>query len=104
MKHVGKVQTPYPQNNYAELKLKSEVLITKIIEETSVENIVLARLFNMYGYHDRFSIISKLINAINKEDEVNINNMGKSKRDFIFIDDTIRSIMDIINGVYIMGQ
>ena len=71
--------TPYPQNNYAELKLKSEVLITKIIEETSVENIVLARLFNMYGYHDRFSIISKLINVINKEDEVNINNMGKAR-------------------------
>ena len=42
--------------------------------------------------------LSKPINAINKEDEVNINNMGKSKRDFIFIDDTIRSIMDIING------
>lgn len=71
---------------YASLKFSSELLLNKYILPSKIK-LIITRLFNMYGGDDQFSIISKIGNAIKKNRSLQINNYGKSIRDFISIRD-----------------
>ena len=71
-------------NLYASLKFSSELLLKRYISPSKIK-LIITRIFNMYGGDDQFSIISKIGNAIKKDQSLKINNYGKSIRDFISI-------------------
>lgn len=56
----------------------------------------MARVFNIYGGSDNFSVISKLIKY--KSDEIfNLVNGGSSKRDYIHVDDVSYILLKLVN-------
>lgn len=59
--------------------------------ENSIDYTI-ARIFNMYGGDDNFSIISKIIKAYKNNEELNIVNNGNAIRDFIHIEDKMVDI------------
>ena len=85
-----------PQTEYARLKVKSEEVLQNMIGDNNIR-LIIARLFNLYGHNDKFSIISRLINSKEEGNEVTILNNGKSTRDFVFIDDAISVILEVAN-------
>ena len=72
------------KKNYALSKLICENLITEFSENKKI-NYVIARIFNMYGYGDNFSIISKIIKSYKSNHILNLANKGMSIRDFIHV-------------------
>lgn len=73
---------------YSALKISSELFIKKFLEDIGI-NIVYARLFNMYGGNDSFSVISKIIHAIKNNYPFYLSNNGTAIRDFIHINDVV---------------
>jgi len=77
-----------PMNMHASLKVANEMLIKKYCLDNNIDYTI-TRLFNMYGENDNFSIVSKLISAVNMNNEITIVNNGNAIRDFIHIDDVV---------------
>ena len=77
-----------PMNLHASLKVSNEKLVEKFCIENSIDYTI-ARIFNMYGGDDNFSIISKIIKAYKNNEELNIVNNGNAIRDFIHIEDVV---------------
>ncbi|MFY9107271.1 NAD-dependent epimerase/dehydratase family protein [Aliarcobacter cryaerophilus] len=77
-----------PMNLHASLKVPNEKLVEKFCIENSIDYTI-ARIFNMYGGDDNFSIISKIIKAYKNNEELNIVNNGNAIRDFIHIEDVV---------------
>lgn len=77
-----------PLNLHASLKVSNEKMIEKYCTERQIDYTV-ARIFNMYGGEDRFSIVSKIINAVQNGQSLTVINNGNAIRDFIHIDDVI---------------
>ncbi|MCT7473083.1 NAD-dependent epimerase/dehydratase family protein [Aliarcobacter cryaerophilus] len=77
-----------PMNLHASLKVANEKLVEKFCIENSIDYTI-ARIFNMYGGDDNFSIISKIIKAYKNNEELNIVNNGNAIRDFIHIEDVV---------------
>ncbi|MCT7546505.1 NAD(P)-dependent oxidoreductase [Aliarcobacter cryaerophilus] len=77
-----------PMNLHASLKVANEKLVEKFCIENSIDYTI-ARIFNMYGGDDNFSIISKIIKAYKNNEELNIVNNGNAIRDFIHIKDVV---------------
>lgn len=77
-----------PMNLHASLKVANEKLVEKFCIENSIDYTI-ARIFNMYGGDDNFSIISKIIKAYKNNEELNIINNGNAIRDFIHIEDVV---------------
>ena len=64
----------------------SKLIVEKLLFFQSKKikfNLIIARIFNIYGYKDQSSLISKII----KNKKIKINKMNDSFRDFIHIDD-----------------
>ena len=59
---------------------------------------VIARIFNMYGEGDNFSIISKIINA--KKNRLIVNNNGQSLRDFIYVKDIAKTFKMLLKSKF----
>lgn len=77
-----------PMNLHASLKVANEKLVEKFCIENSIDYTI-ARIFNMYGGDDNFSIISKIIKAYKNNEELTIVNNGNAIRDFIHIEDVV---------------
>jgi UDP-glucose 4-epimerase len=75
-------------NFHAGLKVSNEKMIESFCKNHSVDYTI-ARIFNMYGGDDKFSIISKIINAHNKKESLTVLNSGSAIRDFIHIDNVV---------------
>ena len=74
---------------YASLKASSEYLIEKYLGSKNI-NLIYARLFNLYGGNDHFSVISKIIYAAQNNTPFCLLNNGKNIRDFIYIYDAVK--------------
>ena len=85
-----------PINLHASLKVANEKLIEKYCMEYNIDYTI-ARIFNMYGGDDKFSIVSKLINAAKNNTEITIVNNGNAVRDFIHIDDIVDIYIKLLN-------
>ena len=59
-------------------------------------NLTIARIFNIYGGNDKFSIINKIINSYLNKKTLFLNNNGESTRDFIHVDDVCDAIKVVI--------
>jgi len=86
-----------PLNLHASLKVANEKLIEKYCDENNVDYTI-ARIFNMYGGDDKFSIVSKIIDMHLNNKELTMVNNGNAIRDFIHIDDVV-AIYEILLGL-----
>ena len=84
-----------PMNLHASLKVANEKLIEKFCLDNNIDYTI-ARIFNMYGGDDNFSIISKIIQAYKDNNELTIVNNGNSIRDFIHIEDVVDIYLKIL--------
>jgi len=78
----------HPLNLHASLKVSNEKLVEKFAMDNKI-NYTIARVFNMYGGEDKFSIVSKIINAVKEKKSLTIVNNGNGIRDFIHIDNVV---------------
>ncbi|MFN8575418.1 MAG: NAD(P)-dependent oxidoreductase [Candidatus Sericytochromatia bacterium] len=78
-----------PDNLHSSLKLANEKLIESFCIKNNIDYTI-ARIFNMYGANDKFSIISKLISSVKDGNIINLINNGQSVRDYIFIEDVVK--------------
>lgn len=93
-----------PMNLHASLKVANEKLIEKFCMENKIDYTI-ARVFNMYGGEDRFSIVSKIIKAYKNQEELTIVNNGNAVRDFIHISDVVNIYIKLLNtkNLYIVN-
>ena len=77
------------RNLYASLKASSEYLIEKYLGSKDIR-LIYARLFNLYGGNDNFSVVSKIIYAAQNNTPFCLINNGKNIRDFIYINDAVK--------------
>ena len=77
-----------PLSLHSSLKVSSEKLIEGFCSEMNIDYII-ARVFNMYGGDDKFSVISKVINASLLKKTLHLVNNGVSVRDYIHINDVV---------------
>jgi UDP-glucose 4-epimerase len=58
----------------------------------------IARVFNMYGGNDEFSIVSKIIKAYKNQQSISLINDGNAIRDFIHINDVVEAYKIILTS------
>ena len=76
-------------NLYSALKASSEYLLKKFLDHEDI-NLVNARIFNMYGGDDSFSVIWRIKQSIKKDLPFYLVNNGNNIRDFIHISDVVK--------------
>ncbi len=81
---------------YSSSKIAAENMISNFCAKKKI-SFINARLFNMYGNDDNFSIISKLIRSFETNKILVINNEGRSIRDFIHVDDIAKIYQILLN-------
>lgn len=86
-----------PMNLHASLKVANEKLIEKYCSDNKIDYTI-ARIFNMYGEHDNFSIISKIIKSYKTGQKLTIVNYGNAIRDFIHINDVVEVYVKLLNS------
>lgn len=86
-----------PKDLHASLKVANEHLVRNVCRERGVPFTV-ARVFNMYGGHDRFSIVSKVIRAAREGSALTLVNNGNAIRDFVHIDDVVGAFVALLDG------
>jgi len=84
-----------PMSLQASLKVANEELIKRFCEVRNIDYTI-ARIFNMYGGEDRFSVISKIKDAYISNQPLNIINGGVAIRDYVYITDVVKSYEKIL--------
>ena len=82
---------------YSSTKLLNEVTLNNYCQKNNIQ-LIIARLFNMYGQNENFSIIHKLIENINNKKKITIYNNGNSIRDFIHVDDVCKIYLGLLDS------
>lgn len=72
----------------------NEKLVAQFCEANGIEYQIL-RVFNTYGGRDRFSIFSKLKNALTSGSVFTLNNDGRMQRDFIHVRDVAAIVLNL---------
>jgi UDP-glucose 4-epimerase len=88
---------PSPTSLNGIIKLSSEMYLTEYLKDSGI-NLIFARIFNMYGGNDKFSVISKIINAMENNKDFTIYNYGKETRDFIHVEVVAAIYLKLINS------
>jgi UDP-glucose 4-epimerase len=92
---------------YSSAKLLNEALLNNFCQKRNI-NLIIVRLFNMYGPKENFSIIYKLINSIKKNEKISLINKGQSTRDFIHVDDVVDIYLKLLkikkSAIYDVGS
>ncbi len=86
-----------PNDLHASLKVANEHMVRNVCRQRGVPFTV-ARVFNMYGGDDRFSIVSKVIRAARDGATLTLINGGNAIRDFIHIDDVVTTFVALLEG------
>ncbi len=99
--------TTSDRSYYASIKQLNEKTFTNFCKNFKID-LIIARIFNIYGGKDQFSIIAKLINSYKKKSKVFINNRGNSVRDYINVKDVVliykKLLISKINGKIDVGS
>ncbi len=93
---------------YSLTKLLCERVLLNYSKKNKI-NVVIARVFNIYGGNDNFSIVKKIVDSYIKKKPLLLINDGQAIRDFIHVDDVCKiykilikkktnNICDIGNG------
>ncbi len=91
---------------YSKAKFLAETIIINFCKKNDIKFII-ARVFNIYGNNDKFSIISKIIKSFKKKNFFYLNNLGSAIRDFISYEQVCEVYKKMLNsndsGVYDVG-
>jgi nucleoside-diphosphate-sugar epimerase len=93
-----------PKSSHGQSKLKSEQVLSNFSDKTGMKTII-ARIFNVYGGHDKGSIVEKIIHSITRGTTMPLDR--NLWRDFIHIDDLVSSIVRLSrdsSGIFNMGS
>ena len=83
-------EPPAVRDVHAALKLASEILVeTKCA--AAGHRYCVARLFNMFGERDQFSVVARIVAAVRSGGEIQVINSGRAIRDYIYVGDVARS-------------
>jgi UDP-glucose 4-epimerase len=88
---------PQPLSLHATLKLANEKLVSQFCSAEDIDYTI-ARVFNMYGGNDEFSIVSKIIKAYKNQHSISLINDGNAIRDFIHINDVVEAYKIILTS------
>ncbi len=94
-KFCSEIDSVMPTSLQAALKVSNEELIKRFCEARNIDYTI-ARVFNMYGGEDKFSVISKIKYAYINKRSLNIINGGTSIRDYICINDVINVYLQLL--------
>lgn len=89
------IEKNFNRKIYATAKIIVENILTDFCSKRKISYIN-ARIFNMYGENDKFSIISKIINFKDKKKKISIFNNGNSIRDFIHANDVAKIYLKLL--------
>ena len=85
------------RNYYACIKQSNESLFLDLCADTKID-LIIARIFNMYGGRDKFSIIRKLFDSYHLKEKIFISNQGMSVRDFIHVEDVANIYFKLLDS------
>lgn len=88
-KFCSEIDNVNPMSLQASLKVANEELIKRFCKSRNI-NYTIARIFNMYGNEDNFSVISKIKKAYLNKENLNVINNGEAVRDYIHISDVVK--------------
>ncbi len=86
-------------NLYASLKFASELFLREHFADTRIP-LVIARVFNMYGGADEFSVVSRIANALSQGGEFQVFNNGRSVRDFVHVRDVVEIYQRLLDSTF----
>jgi nucleoside-diphosphate-sugar epimerase len=94
------IDAAQPLSLHATLKLANEKLISQFCTVEGIDYTI-ARVFNMYGGNDEFSIVSKIIKGYKNLQSISLINDGNAIRDYIHINDVVEAYKSILvsNGI-----
>jgi len=95
--HCSEDDPARPTDLHASLKLANEHLVRNVCRGLGVPHTV-ARVFNMVGGEDRFSIVSKIAAAVRDGSTLTLVNNGNAIRDFVHIDDVVAGLRAVLDG------
>ena len=95
--HCSEDDPARPTDLHASLKLANEHLVRNVCRELGVPHTV-ARVFNMVGGEDRFSIVSKIAAAVRTRSTLTLVNNGNAIRDFVHIGDVVSGYLAVLEG------
>ena len=90
-------ERPRAGDLHSGLKLANEQLVLRFCALHRIDATV-ARLFNMFGGTDRFSVVSKIIQAVRDGQELAVTNEGRAVRDFVYVDDVVTSYQALLSA------
>lgn len=94
---LSETESNQPLSHYASSKKISEILC-ETYALTYGLNIRIARIFSVYGPNSsKSNLVFNIINQVIHDSQITLGNITP-KRDFIFIDDVITGLLDIINS------
>ena len=103
IKELQNLQYDYQNRKiYALTKLLSERLLLSYSYKKNF-NLIIARIFNIYGDGDRTSLISKIIHKKIKNQKIIIKKKNNASRDFISVEDVVKLYLHILNKKSISG-
>ncbi len=94
-KSCAETDIPQPLSLHATLKLANEKLVSQFCSTEGLDYTI-TRVFNMYGGNDKFSIVSKIIQAYQSNASINLINDGMAIRDFVYIGDVVEAYKAIL--------
>ena len=105
-------ETNYKNDNnnriiYSSAKLLNEALLNNYCQKKNIQ-LIITRVFNMYGNNENFSIIYKLIESFKNKKKIVIYNNGDAVRDFIHVDDVCEVYIKLLgnkkSAIYDVGS
>lgn len=85
---------PEPMDIYGVSKFLSEK-VSEYISMTTNLNVIVARIFNTYGPHERTPhLITHIIKSLQNSSVIELGNLN-SKRDYIYVEDVANALMEI---------
>ena len=78
--------------------MSNENLVSEFCKSNDIDYTI-ARIFNMYGGIDNFSVISKIISAVKDKNELSLINNGSAIRDYIHIQDVVSMYIKILEEI-----
>lgn len=88
---TSELKSCQPKNLNGKFKTLNEELVFTFCKAKGI-NPTVFRLFNIYGGHDRFSVISNLKRCLEFSERFKLLNNGTSRRDFIHVQDAAKII------------
>lgn len=94
---LSETESSLPLSHYASSKKMGEILC-ETYSLTYGLNIRIARIFSVYGPNSsKSNLVFNIINQVIHNSQITLGNITP-KRDFIFIDDVITGLLDIVNS------